>query len=299
MAAPGRFALPKPHEWAAIVLILLGFAVLHAAHSALASDSIAHHLLRDIGIACFVSGTVTVLYEGYFRSRIDVTKIGSVVSAVYGSYVGETVWGSIRDTLTKRDVIRNDTHIRLKVTAAAADGWLMLEIEQTYKLVGLSHTEKEVTVLHEVDEDIAPVDEKPRFEYVNLDAESFPIFASSKTQYSLADGRIEVDGPTLKLKVNVQPLESARPLSIRVVRTEYRRVPGLYYLVQPELTHGLTINLDECPSTVFVDLTVRPPQQRHYVLSKALPRAMIKDIFLPGQCLEFKFHTRQPTVTSS
>jgi hypothetical protein len=298
MPALGRFSLPKLHVWAAVVLILLGVALLHAAHSALASDSTAHHLLRDIGIASFVSGTVTVLYEGYFRSRIDVTKIGSVVNAVYGSYVPEHVWGNIRDTLTKRDVIRNDTQIRLKLTPAP-HGWLGLEIEQTYKLVGLHHRQKEVTVLHEVDQDMAPVDEKPRFEYINLDAESFPIVSSSASKYSLADGRIELDGPTLKLRVTVQPLQSVIPLNIRVVRKEYRQVPGLYYLVQPELTDGITVYLDECPPAVFVDLTVRPPQQRNYILSKASPMAMIKDIFLPGQCLEFKFHTRPPTATSS
>lgn len=283
----------------AVALVALGVILLHVAHSTIAAHEWFHHLVRDVGIALIVSGTVSLLYESYFRSIIDVKKIGSVVNAVYSSYVPENVWGNIRDTLTKRDVIRNDTQIRLKVRRAATDGWLTLEIEQTYKLVGLYHKEREVTVLHEVDEDISPAGEKPRFERVDVDGESYAIpAATTRSAHPLAEGRITLDGPMLHLTVKVHPHDSA-PVSVGVVRREYRRVPGLYYLVQPELTDGIKVYLDEYPDGIFVDLTVRPPQQRHFVMSADVPMVMINEIFLPGQCLEFKFHSRPPTATSS
>ncbi len=289
--------LPRPRSHVLILstLGLSGIVLLLVAHYTFPNESVWHHFFRDLALTCFISAIVTLLYEAYFRWLVDLKKIDSVLNAVYGSYVPEKVWGNIRDTLTKRDVIRNDTQVRVRVFPAQVEGWLTLEIEQIYKLVGLHHKEKEVTILHELDADIAPPGEAPRFLHVDIGGDSYPIPEAIPSARTLAEGRIELDGAMLRLQVVVQPIQADKPLDLRLKRKEYRHLPGLYYLVQPDLADGIKVFLDECPKGVLVDLTVRPPQQRTFSLDvEERPMVWIDEIFLPGHCLEFKFHMQPP-----
>lgn len=289
-------ARPKLWLWG-VLLVVAGFAAIHTAHAAFAEISIWHHVLRDVGIALFVSAAVTLLYEAYFRWLVDLHKIDTILTAVYGSHVPEAVWGNIKDTLTKRDVLRNDSELRLSVFRVDAHEWLLLKIEHGYKLGGLWHKRREVRIEHTLDDDIKPAGGgRPRFTHVSLNDQTTTVPPDGTlAETSTAAGRIAASSSKLTIHTHVESMAREDRLRVRTHREEFRRCPGLYYFVMTEIADGIDVSVADCPADIALHITVYPQGNKARLSPAENPRVRIDDILLPGHCLEFKFTTIVPS----
>src|SRR3989442_13620914 len=86
---------------------LLGVALLFVAH-AFAPGSLAHDVVRDLGIAAFVSVIITVVIEFYARSRLQAEIRSGVIEAAVARLVPERVWEKIKIEILSQNPIRHD-----------------------------------------------------------------------------------------------------------------------------------------------------------------------------------------------
>jgi hypothetical protein len=123
-----------------------------------------------------------------------------------------------------------------------------------------------------------------------VDIDGRPVFGTE----SLSSANIvQVGGASLHLRVVVRPIGEQERLHVRLKRREYRQCPGTYNLVQPELTDGIKVFLDDCPDDIRVELIVRPFQQQPFILDTDSTSMYASDeVLLPGHCIEFKLVSR-------
>jgi hypothetical protein len=264
-----------------VLLFVIGVGLLMIAHNR--QDGIAHDLARDIGIAFIVSGLVTLAYERYARTRFDLGRISSLLDTVYGSNVPLEVWESIKDTLLKREIIRRNTNLHLRVgrDQQAGETNVVLDLDLAYDLQSLQSRTSHFEVVHGLDEHIT-AHELPRFIYASIGARSENI--GYKDSWRTPDGEMRLEKGRLSLRVGLQPLGE---VLIRTRRIEVRECPGSYYLIMTEITDGMHIYLDYCAPDVGVQLIVRPPE-RIISLKEGKPE-IIEEPLLPGYSLEFTF----------
>lgn len=273
-----------------IVLSIVGVILLVVAYNN-SEHKMTHDIVRDIGIAFLISALVTIAYETYARTRFDLEKIESLLDTVYGSGVPAAVWESIKETLLKRELIRRNTavHMRVRRDAAYGEDNLVLEIDLAYDLANLLSKSKRYEIIHGLDEHIVAPPDLPRFLEASIDNRSNAIEAIDP--WSAADGSMRVQSGRLHMNVDLPASQESVAMPLRIVRREVRNCPGSYYLIMTEVTDAIRIYLDEVPLDVKVTLGIRPSENIVDLTAKHLE--IINEPLLPGHALEFKFTVHQ------
>lgn len=271
-----------------ILLVVIGTALLIVAHKN-PQRLLLHDLSRDIGIAFIVSSLVTIAYETYARTRFDLAKISALLDTVYGSGIPPRVWERIKETLLKREVMRQNAVIHLGVLRDEnidADN-LVLDVDLSYDLANLQSKAAEYLVVHGLDEHIT-AHNLPRFMYASIGPRSEVI--TDSRSWSTTDELLSVANGSLTLKVLLRPNSEDAAVPLRIRRREVRECPGSYYLIMTEVTDGVTVYLDECPADVDVEVAIRPSEAFRHLKSGDL--VLVEEPLLPGHGLEFKFTPR-------
>lgn len=268
------------------LLFVVGITLLVVA-SYEEAHHLTHDLFRDIGIAFLVSGLVTGAYEAYARTRFDLGKISALLETVYGSGVPPAVWESIKDNLLRRELIRRNVIVHLRVSRSASDhNTLVLEVDLAYDLQSLLSKDRDFTVSHGLDEHITGRD-LPRFVDVSIDSRSESVDGDP---WQTHDGVMKVNNGQLDLRVSLRSLKAELPVSLRIRRHEVRQCPGSYYLIMTEVTDGLRVYLDECAEDVKVSLMIRPREGSNELNPGDV--RIVDGPLLPGHGMEFKFTNR-------
>lgn len=270
------------------VVMLLGLIALGV--TGYMAGDLARHLLRDFGIACFISAFVTIAYEAYSRHRFDLEKIRTLLDTVYGSGITEEIWNDIKKTLLSRTVMRKGAvlHIRIEKIASQAD-LVALDLNVEYDLVAIADKLGTVNAYHGLDNHITRQGiALPKFISASTGDLSYLIDAGSS--WKSTDNLVEIDAAgTLALPVDLgQKAQGCSPVQVR--RKEIRNYPGSYYLIMTELTANIRIHLDECPPDLQVKLVMRPTEDE-CDLSEIRYRFYDYPL-LPGHGLEFQLIPR-------
>jgi hypothetical protein len=279
-----------------IVLFIVGIALIVVAHNN-QHNPLLHDLTRDIGIAFLVSALVTIAYETYARTTFDLAKISSLLETVYGSGVPPRVWERIKETLLKRELIRRDAIVHLRVTQnrqTVSQDDLILDIDLEYKLQSLQSKAKDFVVSHGLDEHITNTG-LPRFVYASVGSESASIDNSSS--WKSQSEHMRVSNGRLDLDVHLRPFGENYLVPLRIRRQEVRECPGSYYLIMTEVTDGLKVYLDECDENVSVELIIRPTERD--VRLEVGGVEIVDEPLLPGHGMEFKLTRRETTGTKT
>src|SRR3989442_7085033 len=152
---------------------LLGVALISIAHT-FAHDSLAHDLVRDLGVASFVSVIITVVIELYARNRLQAEIRSGVIEAAVKRMIPEKVWEKIKIEILSQDTIRRNWTLIMNVTddAALGDGRFRSDTIQSYELYNLTGRETTVLVQHDLYPHItghdAAGDALPRFVRVTV-----------------------------------------------------------------------------------------------------------------------------------
>jgi hypothetical protein len=265
-------------------LFVVGGLMLVLAHY-VTGDSLGHHLLRDVGIALLISALVTVAYEAYARTRFDLAKIESLLDTVYGSDVPAGIWNNIKETLLKREVLRRNSvlHVRIRRDAEAGPNNVVLEVDLAYDVLNLLPKNRQYVVVHGLDEHIVAT-RLPRFIEASIGDEDELI--PDQPTWTNTTGNISIETGRLRLTTQLSAAKDAVLVPIRVRRNEVRSCPGSYYLIMSEITDGMTIYLDECAADVKVSIYIYPAGTE---VDLNQHRVAITDApLLPGHCIEFK-----------
>lgn len=273
-----------------VLLFIVGVILLVVAHYN-SQHALTHDISRDIGIAFLISALVTLAYEAYARTRFDLEKIESLLDTLYGSGLPAGIWESIKETLLKRELIRRNSVLDVRVLRDPSVGEdnVVLDIDLTYDLANLLSKDKVYTVLHGLDEHIAAA-KLPRFIGASIGNRYETI--TNNMSWQTKDGVMTVHNGRLSLTVDLPAASEKGAIPLTIKRQEVRSCPGSYYLIMTELTEGFRINLRDGADDVNVTVALRPSERVIDLTKKRIE--IINEPLLPGHCLEFKL-TVQPT----
>lgn len=258
---------------------LLGVGLLFVAHS-FPRDSLAHDVVRDLGIGAFVSVIITIVIEFYARTRLQAEIRSGVIEAAVARLVPERVWEKIKIEILSQDTIRRNWTLIMNVTddPALGDGRYRSETIQSYDLHNLTGREATVLVQHELYPHIAgrePTGSLPRFVRVTVGAKHYE---GAELQEMLGNG-----GLKLELPVPLPAGEAGVP--VRLELREIVRAHDTFVWWMTNTTDRATVEISAPDHLRF---TLRAPFH-HGPLQEVTPgrRWTFPGIIALGQGLEF------------
>lgn len=269
---------------------LCGIAILMAIPFLLISlliseHSLAHHIIRDIGIAFLVAVIVAAIYELHARSRFDIETMTGVFNTVMQDVVRPDIWSEVKAQVIEKVMIREDVNIKfeilnkaelqktepnLQLPSGAAVLWMKFE----YDLYSLrSGKWKGVPLSHSLDDHI-PHGNLPCFTKIVIGDKSYPTHNVEKGEFTTG--------------VDLEP-KGGHPIHVITERREIAYLPGSYNLTMWELTKGITLSLSGAlPDGIEVSVNIRPHTEK--ALLELHSDLEFKNILLlPGQGIEFRF----------
>ncbi len=306
------FGLDVPVQlWIGVfVAFVLGFLAL-VLERRLREGSLIRELSRDVGIAFFVAGIVSVGYEYSTRNLAERKTLLDTLNRAMLAFVPENVWDEVKDQIIRRNAVRHNVQIELRLTREAPavngksvplpPGQAVLWMSYGYDLYGLAAGESHIDVSHEVDYTPMwnPDLQLPRFDRVIVtDAEGRKTTYDGPALQKLEDGK---GGLTLS-NLRLPSPNQRKPVRIVTERYELVNTPGYYYLVMRELTARgersseptVKIAVTQLPSDIEADIVTfyaphgftKPDSAKNvWVFDKTL---------LPGQGLNVVFKVRRP-----
>lgn len=260
---------------------LLGVTLIAVAHT-FAHDSLAHDLVRDLGVASFVSVIITVVIELYARNRLQAEIRSGVIEAAVKRMIPEKVWEKIKIEILSQDTIRRNWTLIMNITqdAALGDGRYRSDTVQSYELYNLTGREAVVLVEHELYSHITGCDGAgdilPRFVRVTVGSKHYE---GAELKELLGNGG-------MKLAVPV-PLPAAGDVGVPV-RLEIREI----IRANDTFVWWMTNNTDQATVEIVAPdnlrFTLKAPYH-HGPLQEITPgrRWAFPGIIALGQGLEF------------
>ena len=260
---------------------LLGVALISIAHT-FAHDSLAHDLVRDLGVASFVSVIITVVIELYARNRLQAEIRSGVIEAAVKRMIPEKVWEKIKIEILSQDTIRRNWTLIMNVTddAALGNGRYRSDTVQSYELYNLTGRETTVLVQHELYSHITGTDGAgetlPRFARVTVGSKHYE---GVELQELLGNGGMKLEVPV--------PLPAAGDVGVPV-RLEIREIIRAY----DTFVWWMTNNTDQATVEIVAPdnlrFTLKAPYH-HGPLQEVTPgrRWAFPGIIALGQGLEF------------
>lgn len=274
--------------WVLTSIVMVLGVILISVAAKLKNYETVHHLVRDIGIAFFVAGLITVIYEHV----VDFRRMSDAISIIVGENVPPPVLNAVTTQVFRREVIRENFELRWTVVedSSLPDGQAMIKVHISYDLYGLKPHPFEFSVGQELEHYNIPNKDRtlPRFDSVTVGTKTY---RGDELQQMVKDGSIALP------KVTINPwheMGSHSPsqgnAGIRFVfeRSEIINIPGSYSTVLSQLTKGVRLEVKH-PSTMehklkeWFDrggLPMQPAGDNYYELDA---------IVLPGQSISVQF----------
>lgn len=259
---------------------LLGMALLIIAYL-LGSGSLAHDIVRDLGIAALVSVIITIVFEFYARNRLETEIRAGVIEATIRRLIPERVWEKIKIEILSQDTIRRNWTLIMNVVddPTLGDGRFLSDTIQSYELHNLTGRETTALVRHELYAHIRGQDPNgdslPRFVRVTVGAKHYE---GENLKELLHNG-----GLKLELPVPLPAEETAVPVRLEV--KEIVRANDTFVWWMTNTTDRATVEIAAPDNLRF---TLRAPFH-HGPLQEVTPgrRWMFPGIIALGQGLEF------------
>jgi hypothetical protein len=266
-----------------LIAILLGLAFLGWG-LAIGEESKEHWwptILREVGLALLIAAVVGFIYETAARTHFIRSSISVILSKIFGTIVTEDVWREVSDRILKREMIREDMNIFLKLPADfnPEDSPTELWMKYDYKLKGLHARpeKKSITIMHYLDDHLEDkARQLPRFDAIVVGGKSYE---TKELKYVF----------TANEEVSNLPHEY---LQVEVERTELTYVPGIYNVTMTEMTKGISLYLQHLPESLEAVVDIRP--YRVKIPLKINEHKRYEDILLlPGQNIEIRFKYKE------
>lgn len=259
---------------------LLGIGLLFVAHS-LPRGSLAHDVVRDLGIGAFVSVIITVVIEFYARNRLQAEIRSGVIEAAVARLVPERVWEKIKIEVLSQDTIRRNWTLIMNVVddPTLGEGRYRSETVQSYELHNLTGRETTVLVQHELYTHIAGREAAgeplPRFVRVTVGPKHY--------EGAELQGLLENGGLKLELRVPLPADEAGVP--VRLELKEIIRAHDTFVWWMTNTTDRATVEISAPDNLRF---SLRAPFH-HGPLQEITPgrRWTFPGIIALGQGLEF------------
>lgn len=259
---------------------LLGMALLIIAYL-LGSGSLAHDIVRDLGIAALVAVIITIVFEFYARNRLEAEIRAGVIEATIRRLIPERVWEKIKIEILSQDTIRRNWTLIMNVVddSVLGDGRYLSDTIQSYELHNLTGRETTALVRHELYTHIrgqdANGDSLPRFVRVTVGPKHYE---GEDLKQLLRNG-----GLKLELPVPLPAEEAGVPVRLEV--KEIIRANDTFVWWMTNTTDRATVEIAAPDNLRF---TLRAPFH-HGPLQEVTPgrRWMFPGIIALGQGLEF------------
>ena len=232
----------------------------------------AWEVLRDLGIAFFVAGVVSGVYEWSTRSIDENRKAVELFDKINSYNMGQPVWEEIKREVLRSPRLRQNIKIRLSISSQWTDesGRLVelapfrgvLRMEYRYDLYPLTSECWRLPVQHDLDNEMYDKTlNLPRFEAITFIRQFSLLKTQSKTLQGeelkkfVKDGKFSVDPAAVK-EIDFPTVDESRPVTIINIRYEVINMPGQYRLIMPVLAapsvgeHTITLAIDDLPANV-------------------------------------------------
>lgn len=230
--------------------------------------------IRDIGIALFVAGIVSGIYEWSTRSIDENKKAVDVFNRINSYNIGEPVWTEIKNQVFHAPLLRRNVQIRMRISRdwTLPDGTkttlpshqAVLWMEYSYDLYPLNNASWAIPIQHSLDQEM--LDQYlslPHFERLQLKTAISPWDTQTKDfrgaeLQKMVDAAGTLTFELLKLDdFNPPPPSENKAVRILTDRYEIISTPGQYHLTLPVLTaktdvdaHTITLAIERIPDDI-------------------------------------------------
>lgn len=231
-------------------------------------DVLGPDILRDIGIALFVSVFVTISIETYASRRLREHVAHDVLSAGYAKLIPDKIFTQINDNVFRSSVYRRNWEVHIHANAdperLRTRGTAVITARYSYAIENLKEQEIPYEVSASIDlDDPPPADGMPIFK-------RFDVFAIDD------ENRSDEDRRALVRKTDTKELMDKCPAQV-----EIRQTKGNLTLERVGQAMDLTANVNiEARRSVAVNFEVQREIRvpGNYVLSSSVPADGIKII---------------------
>lgn len=285
-----------------VTALCVGVLLLIVSRKVFAPKSLLAEIGRDVGIAFIVAGIVSVAYEYSTRNLEERHTLLDTINAVMLASVPQSAWDEVEDQIIRRNAVRRNVEIRLKLLHDAPlvngkkvivpNGQAVLWMSYSYGLYALSPGETSLDVSHEVD--YKPMwnagAQLPRFDRVAVINPDAPAQAwQGHTLKEVCDTK----GGLSLTKVRVPGRSENKAVRISTERYELVNVPGYYHLVMRELTapakNEPTVRITMLEKPADIDVDVETYYSAHRFTRGPGQTWTLYRTLLPGQGLDILF----------
>jgi hypothetical protein len=280
-------------------------------------------IVRDIGIAFLVAGTVYIIYEWNTKSGEEREIMKSLLQTVMRSIVPGDLWNEVNTEILHRMVVRCNMQIDLELY----DNGSMVENEKislpstqkilrtkaSYDLYSLLKGHCRMDVAHFLDQHMRSEHIGfPRFSKVSVcDAGN-----SATKEYTGDDlnkiwdkttGCLNLSGDE---SVKLQPFDENSPATIEIERYEIVNTPGLYTLIMPEMViprptgDNPTVRINVLKRSledinISIHTWFKSPDREFKPDPADKNKWTLKGILLPGQGFSMVFSSTKPLTPTA
>jgi hypothetical protein len=256
--------------------VTAGVVMITAASQVPAGSGIAKEILDELGVAVIVAALVTLMYETYAREVLSQETMTHVLEAVIGDMFDSELWSELRNQLLNKPAVRRgfSVRIRLERDASLPSHQAILWVSVSYRLHALHKKADRIRVHHYLDR------------FMKNDLLKLPRFVHIAIGDRVVDAA-RIDGQ-FDEQVDVTQWSDGVPIIIE--RREIVYTPGAYNLLMSDLTALETVQIEDVPEDVEVDVNWTLGEAHKIGPHKA---CSIRRMLLPGHSIEFRFHAAE------
>jgi len=272
-----------------IAMLLITAAAFLLSAELSSSNSLLHHIPRDIGIAALVAALIAVYYETYARLRFESALLNGFLGAVISDWSREDIWTTVKAQVIEKQVFRQNLRLVIQLCPAKAlaeRGQMLMKINVEYELCGLRSTSTEAQIAHFLDVHLKNKEENlPRFKSIQIDGKDIPI----------RDDTIDEKGRFIRtLSV---PAKGRPGRKVSTERYEIIYIPGNHSFTMNEIAKGIELCMSgDIPPNLTVAAVIRPDPSTENIEFTEASGAHFHDpnlVLLPGQTIEFIFRRKE------
>lgn len=277
-----------------IFIMVLGVILIFAAIK-LKNHVTTHHFVRDIGIAFFIAGLITIIYEHV----VDFRRMSDAISIIVGTDVPPPVLNAVTSHVFKKEVIRENLELRWSVQPdnSLPEDQALIKIHISYDLYGLKQHPFDFIVRQELEHfNIQNANGTlPRFDSVTVGDK---VYKGEELNKLVPDGLLSLPPVTLNpwygMDDNSKPPGNS---GIRFIfeRSEIVNIPGSYSTVLSQLTKGVRLEVEH-PDNIVHKLKEWFDRGGQPFRSAGDKYYNLEGMVLPGQGISVQFSRTDKSI---
>ena len=229
-----------------VFVMIIGIGLIALAAKRLGTSDTPLHIIRDLGIACFVAGLVTIFYEQVVHLR----QLSDAVGLVVGAHVPRQILDAVDRQIFKTKVIRENFELRWIVSKdpKLPDDQAIIKVRISYDLYGMETEPFDFPVVQELEnQNVQNQDGTlPRFDRVTVGNKTLK---DEELKAKITDGTLTLPAEKLYPWPGLENSGSKQgpPTHFIFERSEIVYVPGSYTVVLSQNTHGVKLEVEVPP----------------------------------------------------